>query len=155
MVKFGLIEPATASYAAATVLPVKKDTDGNYTDRRMCRDYRMLNLKTEQDRYPVPIPEDIFDRIEGCRYFTIMDMHQGFNQIEMRHEDKENTAFWASNRRWQWTVMPFGLNYAGACFQRVMDDALAHHPNPKCYIDDVLIYSTTFEQHVAYMLSIA
>ena len=47
--------------------------------------------------------------------------------------------------------MPFGLKNAGACFQKVMDDALAHHPNAKCYIDDVQIYSTTFEQHLAHI----
>ena len=90
LAKFGLVEPVTGNYAAATVLLVKNDVDGNYTDRKMCGDDWMLNLKTEQDRYPIPIAEDIFDRLEGCRYFTIMDMRQGFNQIEMRSEDKEN-----------------------------------------------------------------
>ena len=65
--------------------------------------------------------------------------------------DKENTAFWASNRRWQWTVMPFGLKKAGACFLKVMNDAQAHHLNAKCYIDNVLLYSTTFEQHLAHI----
>ena len=64
----------------------------------------------------MPIPADIFDRIEDCRYFTIMDMRQGFNLIEMRPGDKEKTSLWASNRRWQWTVMPFGLKNASACF---------------------------------------
>ena len=142
MAKFGLVEPATGSYVAATVISVKTDAHRNYTDRKMCGDYRMLNLKTQQGRYPMPIPEDIFDRIEGCRYFTIMDMRQGFNRIEMRPQDKEKKAFGASNRRWQWTVMHFGLKNAGACFLKMMDDALAHHPNAKCYIDDVLIYST-------------
>ena len=77
LARFGLIEPATSSYAAATVLSVKKHADGNYTDRRTCEDYRMINLKTEQDRYPMLIPEDIFDWMEGCQYFTIMDMRQG------------------------------------------------------------------------------
>ena len=95
-----LVEPVTDCYAATTVLPVNKDADGNYTNRRMCGDYGMLNLKNERDRYPMPIPEDIFDRIEGCCYFTIMDMRQDFNQIEMRPEDKENIPLWASNRRW-------------------------------------------------------
>ena len=47
--------------------------------------------------------------------------------------------------------MPFGLKNASACFQRVMDDALAHHPNAKCYIDDLLIYSTTIEQPLAHI----
>ena len=49
----------------------------------------MLNLKTKEERYPMPILEDIFDMIEGCRYFTIMNMHEGFNHIEMRPEDKD------------------------------------------------------------------
>ena len=47
--------------------------------------------------------------------------------------------------------MPFELKNARACFQKVMDDALAHHPNAKCYIEYVLIYSTTFEQHLAHV----
>ena len=47
--------------------------------------------------------------------------------------------------------MLFGLKNAGACFKKVMDDALARHPNAKCYIDDVLIYSATFEQHLAHI----
>ena len=47
--------------------------------------------------------------------------------------------------------MLFCLENAGACFQKVMDDALAHHPNAKCYIDDVLIYSTTFKEHLAHI----
>ena len=88
LAKFGLVEPATGTYATSTVLLVKKDANGKYTDRRMCGDYRMLNLKTKQNRYPMPIPEDIFDMIEGCRYFTIMDMRQGFDEIKMRFEDK-------------------------------------------------------------------
>ena len=70
-----------------------KDANGNYTDRRMCGDNRMLKLKTMQDRYPMPVPDDIFNNIEGCENFTIMDMRQGFNQMEMRPLDKEKTAF--------------------------------------------------------------
>ena len=66
-------------------------------------------------------------------------------------EDQEKTAFWASNRRWQWIVMPSDPKNAGACFQKVMDDKQAHHPSGKCYMDYVLIYSTTFEQHLAHI----
>ena len=59
LTKYGLIEPATGNYAAARVLHVKKDADGNYTDRRMCGDYRAFNIKKEQDQYPMPIPKDM------------------------------------------------------------------------------------------------
>ena len=47
--------------------------------------------------------------------------------------------------------MPFGVKNASACFQKVMEDALAHNLNAKCYINDVLIYSTTFEEHLAHI----
>ena len=47
--------------------------------------------------------------------------------------------------------MPFGLEKAGACFQKVMDDTLAEHTNAKCYIDDILIYSKTFEEHLEHI----
>ena len=72
-------EPTTGSYIVATILPVKKDVDENHTDRTMSGNNGMLNFNNVQDWYPMPIPEDIFDMIEGCRYFTIMDMRQGFN----------------------------------------------------------------------------
>ena len=93
LAKYGFIEPTTRDYAAATVLPVKKDDEGNYGNRRICGDYRVLNLQTGQDRSPMPIPKDIFDRMEGCQYISIMDMRQGLNQIEMIPEHKERTTF--------------------------------------------------------------
>ena len=47
--------------------------------------------------------------------------------------------------------MPFGLKNAGACFLKVMDDALACHSNAKCYIDDIFIYSRSFKDHIAHI----
>ena len=116
LAKYGLIELAIGNCAAATVLPVKKDENGNYTDRRMCGDSRALNLKTEHDQYPMPILKDMFDTMDECKYFPIMDMRQRFNQIEMCPVDKEKTAFSATQRRWQWKVITLCLKNAGACF---------------------------------------
>ena len=47
--------------------------------------------------------------------------------------------------------MPFGLKNEGACFQEGKDDALACHSNAKCYIDDILIHSRTFEDDIAHI----
>ena len=47
--------------------------------------------------------------------------------------------------------MPFRLENAGASFHKVLDDVLANHPNTICYIDDVLIYTITLEQHLAHI----
>ena len=56
------------------MLPAKKDANENYTDTQMCGDYRALNVKTKPDRYAILDPEDIFDLMEGCKYFSVMDM---------------------------------------------------------------------------------
>jgi hypothetical protein len=75
----GLIQPSSSNFAAATVMPAKKDSAGLWTKKRMCGDYRPLNLVTPQDKYPMPIPEKLFDSIGDSNIFTIVDLRQGFN----------------------------------------------------------------------------
>jgi len=60
-------------------MSIKKDSVGLGTEKRMCGDYRPLNLVTPYDKYPMPIPEDLFDNIGDSNVFTIMDPRQGFN----------------------------------------------------------------------------
>ena len=54
----GLVELSDGEYACATVMPTKKDILGNWTEKRMCGDYRPVNKKTKSDRYPMPTPEE-------------------------------------------------------------------------------------------------
>ena len=61
----GLIRRSESTFDAPTVMPAKKDSDGNYTEKRMCGDYRALNDQTTQDRHPMPLAEDIFDQMSG------------------------------------------------------------------------------------------
>jgi len=67
----GFIQPSSFHFTAATVMPTKKDSVGLWTEKRMCRDYRPLNLVTPQDRYPMPILEELFDNIRNSNIFTI------------------------------------------------------------------------------------
>jgi len=70
----GLIQPSSLDFAAAIVMPAKKDSAGLWTEKRMCGDYRPLNLVTPQDRYPMPIPKKLFDSIGDSNIFTIVDL---------------------------------------------------------------------------------
>jgi hypothetical protein len=56
-----------------------KDSAGLWIKKRMCKDYRPLNLVTPQDRYPMPIPEELFNNIGNSNIFTIVDLKQSFN----------------------------------------------------------------------------
>ncbi|CAM6125100.1 unnamed protein product [Calypogeia fissa] len=147
----GLIQPSTSDFAAATVMPAKKDSSGLWTEKRMCGDYRPLNLVTPQDRYPMPTAEELFDSIGDSDVFTIVDLRQGFNQIVIRVADRKKTAFHGSNRLWKWLVMPFGLKNAPVFFQRIMDQVLEGADFLKCYIDDVLVQSKGFDQHLTHL----
>ncbi len=75
----GLIQPSSSDFATATVMLTKKDSVRLWTEKKMCRDYRPLNLVTPQDRYPMSIPEELFDSIGDSNIFTIVDLRQGFN----------------------------------------------------------------------------
>jgi hypothetical protein len=77
----GLIQPSSFDFTAAIVMLTKKGSIGLWIEKRMCGDYRSLNLVTPQDRYPMPIPEKLFNNIRDSNIFKIVDMRQSFNQI--------------------------------------------------------------------------
>jgi hypothetical protein len=137
----GLIQPSSSDFVVATVMPTKKDSAGLWTKKRMCGDYRPLNLVTPQDKYLMPILEELFDSVGDSNIFTIVDLKQGFNQIVLATKDRKKTTFHGSNKLWEWLVMPFGLKNAHVFFQRIMDQVLKRADFLKCYIDDVLMHS--------------
>jgi hypothetical protein len=75
----GLIQPSSYDFATTTIMPVKKDLARLWNEKKMCEDYRPLNLVTPQERYPMPIPKKLFDSIGDSNIFTIVDLRQGFN----------------------------------------------------------------------------
>jgi hypothetical protein len=95
----------------------KKDSIGLWTEKKMCGDYRPLNLVTPQDRYPMPIHEELFDNIIDSNIFTIVDLRQGYNQIVFATKDRKKTTFHGNNKLSEWLVMPFGFKNAPVFFQ--------------------------------------
>jgi hypothetical protein len=74
-------------------MPTKKDLVGLCTEKRMCGDYRPLNLVTPQDKYPMSIFKRLFDNIGNSNIFTTMDLRQGFNHIVLITKDYTKMAF--------------------------------------------------------------
>ena len=151
----GLVELSDGEYACATVMPAKKDILGNWTEKRMCGDYRPVNKKTKSDRYPMPTPEELFDAVGKARVFSTLDLRSGYHQLPLRVEDRVKTAFWGvdddgKDSLFHWKFLPFGLKNAPAEFQRVMDQVLKGLPFARCYIDDV-IFSDSPSEHVRHL----
>ena len=146
------MEFSKGEYASATVMPSKKDIFGNWTEKRMCGDYRPINKRPKSDWYAMPTPEEIFEAVGYSKVFSTLDLRSGYHQLPVRMEDKHKTAFWGidefgKDRLYQWKFLPFGLKNAPAEFQRVMDRVLAGLPFVKCYIDDILVFSENVKEH--------
>ena len=120
---------------------------------RKCGDYRALNEITITDAYPMPVMNEELEKYRTARYFTTLDAISGFWQIEMEEEDKEKTAFTTQYGLYEYNVMPFGLKNAPATFQRAMDRMLREYLDEfvTVYIDDILIYSRTFKEHMEHI----
>ena len=151
--KQGLIIPAPTNcqYASECMLPVKKDADGNYTDRRFCVYYREVNSATEADMYGLHRPDQIFRDIKGHGYFTKIELRAGFNQIKVATRNQNKTAFWWKNQIYMYTRMPLGLRDATAHFQRMMDIEISKaglQNNCASFVDDILIYSKNVKEHL-------
>jgi hypothetical protein len=112
----GFIQPSTFDFTTATIMLAKKDSVGLWTEKNMCGDYRLLNLVTPHDRYPMPILKEPFDNIGDSNIFTIVDLRQGFNQIVFAEKDRKKMTFHGSNKLWEWLVMPCGLKNAPIFF---------------------------------------
>ena len=83
-----LIKFSDMTYACAMVMPSKKGIFGNWMEKRMCGDYRLVNRKTKSDRYPMPIPEELFDAIGFSRVFSTLDLRSDYHHLPLLAGDR-------------------------------------------------------------------
>lgn len=151
-----IIRPSNSPWSSPIwVVPKKIDASGEQK-WRVVVDYRRLNEKTIDDRYPLPNITDLLDKLGKCQYFSTLDLASGFHQIEMDENDIAKTAFNTENGHYEYLRMPFGLKNAPATFQRVMDNILRGIQNEKClvYLDDIIIFSTSLQEHIDSLRSV-
>lgn len=147
----GLIEESTSPFAAPVTLVYKRE---NGSKSRFCVDFRDLNKLVVPENQPFPRIEDILIKAGRARWFTTVDLNSAFWSIPIRIKDRYKTGFVTQNGHWQWRVLPFGLKSSPGIFQRILASIIRKHKlSGFCvnYIDDVLIYSDTFDEHVEHI----
>ena len=112
---------------------------------------------TQKDSYPLPNVQDCLDSLDGAKFFSSMDLCSGYWQVKMSEDAKDKTSFYgAGGGLWRFTVMPFGLCNAPATFERLMERVLGQLQWQicLCYLDDILIFSKTVEQHLDHLRTV-
>jgi transposase InsO family protein len=143
-IRLGFIRPSASPYGAPVLFVRKKDNS-----MRMCVDFRALNKLTIRQRTPLPLIDDLLNRLHGARVFSTLDLRTAYHQVRIAEEDVHKTAFRTRYGQYEWLVMPFGLTDAPSTFQRLIN----HVCKPlldKCalaFLDDICVYSPNEEQH--------
>ena len=144
----GLIRPSSSTAGAGFFFVGKKDGG-----LRPCIDYRGLNSITVKNRYPIPLISSAFATLQKARFFTELDLRNAYHLVRMREGDEWKTTFNTPRGHYEYLVMPFGLMNAPAVFQALVNDVLRDviNHNVFVYLDDILVFSETLEEHVAHV----
>jgi ribonuclease HI len=150
MVEQGIIEESLSPWAAPVVLVEKPGQPGKW---RLCIDYRAMNKVVEHLVWPIPRIDESIDLLRKAKYFSCLDLAWGFWALPLDAESKVKTGFSTQDGHFHWCRMPMGWQGAPASFQKAMDLLLVGIKGiyALCYIDDLLIYSETFEEHLMHL----
>lgn len=143
MVKNNIIRKSSSAWRSPSFFVKKKN--GKW---RFVIDFRKLNSLVEMDAFPIPNIDKVLTTFEGCDHFSVLDAASGYWQVTMKEDDRELTAFEAQGELYEFNVMPFGLCNAPATYQRMMTTILGTLKSCVAYIDDVIVASKGFDNHL-------
>jgi len=141
----GYIRPSESEFVSPIVMTKKKT--GEF---RMCSDYRKLNSMTAKDSYPIPIIDDLLDKLCDKKLFSKLDLKNGFHHVYMHEDSIKFTSFTTPFGQFEYLRMPFGLKNAPSVFQRFINKIfsdLIKENKVIVYLDDIMIATKTIEEH--------
>jgi hypothetical protein len=148
MLSDGILEISN-SHILNPLVVVKKD-DGKVG---MCMDARKINQFTIPDYERAPPIQELLQKFNGAKYLTSLDLSSAFHQIQLHEESRPFTAFLFDSTVYHFRRAPYGFKNSLPAFIRAIKLALggSNQTNVVFYVDDILIYSKTFDEHMMHI----
>lgn len=150
----GIIEKGHSQYNSALTVVEKPLKSGEKERRvRVCLDFRHLNDRLQSDPI-VNTPANLLQLEQGPHvYRSSLDLPEAYLQVRINETDKHKTAFVFEGQQYQFVYMPFGLKNSGSAFVRLVTHMIGDmdRNKVKAFIDDILVTTETFEEHVTLM----
>ncbi|QRW24093.1 Retrotransposable element Tf2 protein [Rhizoctonia solani] len=134
---------------ASPILFVKKKNGKLH----MCVDYWRLNSMIKKNVYPLPLPQNLIEKLQGAKIFSKFDLKAGYNLVQIKEGNKWKTAFKTKYGLFEYLVMPFGLTNAPAAFQDMMNEIFRDLLDVYViiYLDNIVVFSLNKKDHKAHV----
>ena len=158
-----IITKSISPWASPVVIVPKKSAPGEPPQRRMCVDFRKLNMTQPEVQnmtggkgcislVPLPKIDELYAKLQGYKIFSTLDLRSGYYHIGLSEDAKPKTAFVVAGMgKYQFNRVPFGLAQAPAYFQRLINEVLTGLDFAMGYLDDIIIFSKTEEEHLRHL----
>ena len=111
-------------------------------------DYCALSRITRKFIWPMPKVDDIFSQLNGAKYFSLLGLQAGYHHIPLDASSIPKTSFTSPFGKYEYIKVPSGLAQAPAYFQELMTGILKDFNFAIAYLDDIIIFSRTVEEHI-------
>lgn len=144
----GIISSCQSRFLTPLLAVPKKD--GSV---RLCGDYRTLNNFIDYSKDSPEKTTDLFQRMAGKKYFTVVDLASSFHQVKVAEEQRKYLAFIWKGQVYAFNVVPFGTNDSLSALVKALNQVfdVTYDPFLIMYVDDLLIASETWEEHLTHI----
>ena len=158
----GFITKSMSPWASPIVVVPKKSQPGEPPKKRLCIDFRKINNlqqtvitegKSKGCLLLVPLPkiDEMYAKLKGAKFFSTIDLRSGYYHIALGKDSRAKTAFVTPFGKYEFLQVPFGLAQAPTYFQHLMNQVLDNCSFAMTYLDDIIIFSKTKEEHLSHI----
>lgn len=144
----GIIEKSDSPWNSPIFLVPKKEDIVGVKQSRLVVDYRELNKVIEPTSFPIPLIDEIIDKMNGSQYFSTLDLAGAYHQIPLEEKSKQYTAFSTSWKKYHFTSVPFGLSSSPFALLKAIHELMDGINGAHVYMDDIIVFSPTLKEHI-------